>query len=181
MLRILAQGEVAIRFGGELAGVGELVPLAVDARGGREQERDQGRVEVLADHQHGGRRQQGDILARDVPAQVHQARRHGDRGQESESAMIGLVLIEVQQAHAAIVEEGLDVIGLEGGDEERRIQLPLLQGLGRGGDVLLDQRRPANSPSEEPDSTRPLAASNCMAMALVPLPGGPTPMRLPAS
>ncbi len=99
-------------------------------------------MEILANDQHGRRRQQDDVLAWDVLAQVHQSRRHGDRGQESESAMIGLVLVEAQQVHTAIVQEALDVIGLEGGDEERGIQLSLLQGLGRGGDVLLDQHGP---------------------------------------
>ena len=54
-LRVLTYGEVAIRFGGELTGVGKLVSPAVDARGGREQERDQGGVEILANDQHGGR------------------------------------------------------------------------------------------------------------------------------
>ena len=107
---------------------------------------------------------------------------HGDRGQESESATIGLVLVEVQQLHAAVVQEALDVIGLEGGDEERGIQLALLQGRGRGSDVFLDQHGPRTSLGADlVDSIRPLAASNRMAMAWVPLPGGPTPMRLPAS
>ena len=95
--------------------------------------------------------------------------------------MIGLVLIEVQQPHIAIAQQALDVIGLEGGDEERGIELALLQGLGRGGDVLLARAQPASFPRTIPDSIRPLTASNRMAIAWVPLPAGPTPMRLPAS
>ena len=83
-----------------------------------------------------------DVLAGNVLAQVHHSRRHGDRRQESESAMIGLVLVEAQQLHTAIVQEALDVIGLEGGDEERGIQFALLQSPGSGGDILLDQHGP---------------------------------------
>ena len=85
-------------------------------------------------------------LARNVLAQVHHSCRHGDRGQESESAMIGLVLVEVQQIHTAIVQEALDVIGLEGGDEERGIQLSLLQGRWQRQRRSPGPAQPASSP-----------------------------------
>ena len=45
-------------------------PVAVDARGGREQQRDQGGVKILANDQHGRRREQSDVLARHVLAQA---------------------------------------------------------------------------------------------------------------
>ena len=52
------------------------------------------------------------------------------------------MLIEVEQIQSPVVQEALDVLGLEGGDEERGIQLALLQGRGCDGDVLPDQRGP---------------------------------------
>ena len=58
------------------------------------------------------------------------------------------------------MQQALDVIGLEGGDEERGIELSLLQGRGRGGDVLLDQHGPRVSSERTSDSIRPLTASN---------------------
>lgn len=54
-LGVLADGEVAIGLGGEFTRFGEFVPSAMDAGSGCEQERDEGRVEILADSQHGGR------------------------------------------------------------------------------------------------------------------------------
>ena len=40
-----------------------------------------------------------------------------------------------------IYQEPLDIISLEGGDEECGIQLSFLQGFGSGGDILLYQHR----------------------------------------
>ena len=96
-------------------------------------------------------------------AQVRQARRQSDGGQESESAMIGLVLIEVQQAHLGS-RAATECIGLEAGDEERGIELSLPQGSGGGVDILLNQHGP-RIPFEDTDSSSPLTASIRMAIA----------------
>jgi hypothetical protein len=52
------------------------------------------------------------------------------------------MLVKVQQIDTAIAQETLNVVGLDGSDEERRIQFSLLQGLGRGSDILLDKHSP---------------------------------------
>ena len=142
MLRVLTHGKIAKRLGREFTGLRQLVPPTVNARRGREQERHQGRVKVLANDQHRGRRQQGNVMVRDVLTQVDHSRGQGHRSQISESAMIGLVLVEVDQSHASIVQKPLNVISLECRDEERGIKLSFLQSRGRRGDVFLDQHGP---------------------------------------
>src|SRR5581483_12219173 len=58
-----------------------------------------------------------------------------------ELAAIGLVLLEAQEADARIVQQPLNVLGVEGGDEEGGIQLAALKGTRRLADALLDESR----------------------------------------
>ena len=75
-------------------------------------------MEILANGQHRGRHQEVHVPARNVPAQVHHSSRHGDRGEEPEPAVIGLVLIEAQEVHTAVIQQAQDVFGIKGGNEE---------------------------------------------------------------
>jgi hypothetical protein len=91
----------------------------------------QGRVQVFADHQTGRRGQDANIFRRQIAHQIGHALRHGQTGHERVAALVSGALRKAHQLDTGRTQQHLDHRRMLGGNDEGRIDAPLLQFLSR--------------------------------------------------
>ena len=104
--RVLADAVLVLERRGKLAGLLEQGGAAVHLARRLDQHVGKRRMQVVARHQLDGRRHQGELLGRQVAAQVERARRHLELAQVAEAQHVAVGLREVEQPHAFGVRAG---------------------------------------------------------------------------
>ena len=139
----LVVSDAALGFGGDwqfvvgdigkVARPPEPARVAVNLFAGLNEQLQKGRVRSLARDERGGRRDQPDILRRNITRQVdHPARQHR-RSQKREAPRISVALREIHQPHAGRLQQHLHHQRFRRRGKHDGVELALQEGHGRRG------------------------------------------------